>query len=555
MSIKVLKQNLLKRCLSYARVSTFGQVENDDGTRRDDASPEAQRKRCLSHCKFLEEKTGIPHVIVQHFCDEACSGKNTKRPQYQEMWRMISSGHVDIIITTELSRLSRSVTDFLELIRHCEDHDVQLIIIGLDLDTSTPHGRMMVTVLVALAQFEREMTSMRVRENARSRLITDGKINGSAEILGLDKDPKRKGHFIPNPDELQTVERLLQLYLQLSSKEKLLQTAKEQGLTNKRGRPLKQHALDIVFTNVRWRYRGLWYANRENQDHPNPELLPESKRYQIVKLPHGPLIDDDLLNKVQAKIDDTKVNRKKTGRDDYVYLLSRILFHEDGSRFTGESAKEGNYRYYYNAKHKMRTMCEDIDKLVLKRVKDYLCDSAVFKKLAETAIKQSQTELQKVDKEISDMKAELEKNDQAEDDLKKDLMDPEKRRSEKFMHWLEDEALPSIEAKNKRLTVDLENKRIYRENLIRSSGLEKLQEVVREMVGKLDKLTGTEKRNFIERIIMSVTLRPGNVLELKVNSEPPSRVTALRNHFSGSSLNGGSDGTRTHGLRRDRATL
>jgi DNA invertase Pin-like site-specific DNA recombinase len=50
------------------------------------------------------------------------------------------------------------------------------MIIGLNLDTSTPFGKTMVTILVSLAQFEREMTSKRVKDNAVSRLVNDGKM-------------------------------------------------------------------------------------------------------------------------------------------------------------------------------------------------------------------------------------------------------------------------------------------------------------------------------------------------------------------------------------------
>lgn len=76
----------------------------------------------------------------------------------------------------------------------------------------------MVIILVALAQFEREMTSQRVKENALSRLLKDGKINGAAEILGLDRDPDRRGHFIPNKAELKQAEQLFRYFLEVPSK-------------------------------------------------------------------------------------------------------------------------------------------------------------------------------------------------------------------------------------------------------------------------------------------------------------------------------------------------
>ena len=194
--------------LSYGRVSTFDQAFNRDGSRRDDASPEAQRSRCCDHIGFINSRKQTQYKILEHISDEGFSGKNTNRPGYQKMWDLIASNTIDFVVTTELSRISRSVLDFLELVSHCETHEVDLVIIGLDLDTSSPIGRVMVIILVALAQFEREMTSQRVKENALNRLLKDGKINGAAEILGLDRDPNNTGHFLINPDELIKVERL-----------------------------------------------------------------------------------------------------------------------------------------------------------------------------------------------------------------------------------------------------------------------------------------------------------------------------------------------------------
>ena len=188
----------VKRGISYGRVSTYDQAFNIDGNRREDASPEAQRSRCLDHVRFLNSKGKGDYQILEHISDEGFSGKNTNRPGYQKMLDLVSSNIIDFIVASELSRISRSVIDFLELVAHCEAHDVDLVIIGLDLDTSSPIGRVMVIILVALAQFEREMTSQRVKENALNRLLKDGKINGAAEILGLGRDPERTGHFLVN---------------------------------------------------------------------------------------------------------------------------------------------------------------------------------------------------------------------------------------------------------------------------------------------------------------------------------------------------------------------
>lgn len=261
-----------------------------------------------------------------------------------------------------------------------------IFIIGLDLDTSTPFGRVIVIILVALAQFEREMTAVRVRENALARLLRDGKINGASEILGLVKHPDLRGHFVADQAELKQVETLLRMFITFSSKKKVLEEAKNLGVTGKRGRELSLHMLEQVLSNVRWRYRGLWYANKDN-DRENDYSLPESKKYQIVNLPHGPLIDTALLDDVQRILDEPARKHKKASKDGYVYLLSHVLTYQDGTKFTGSSAKRRTYRYYHNTENKLRIHCEELNALVLETLKKQLLETPRFVELVGEALK------------------------------------------------------------------------------------------------------------------------------------------------------------------------
>jgi DNA invertase Pin-like site-specific DNA recombinase len=403
--------------LSYGRVSTDAQYLNQDGTRKDDSSPEAQRARCLKHLTVLENKKSKKCKIIEHISDEGFSGKNVNRPGYQKMWDLVSSSSINFIIAPELSRLNRSVVDFLEFISHCESHEVEVHVIGLDLDTSSPMGRVIVIVLMALAQFEREMTGLRVKENALARLLGDGKINGSAEILGLDKDPDRKGHFGRNEDELKVVEKLLKLFLKFSSKKKLLGAAQDMGLKGKKGKELTRHILDTVLRNVRWRYRGLWYVNLENQ-HVDPELLPEPERFLEVELPHGSLIDIKLLDAVEEKLADTHKKNKQSGSDNFIYLLSHVLYYEDGTKFSGQAGKGRAYRYYFNKENNIRIRHDEIDKIVVKDIRQYFLDQKQFSVMVENAVKLRQAELPKIDQHIRNLTKQLERLEQASLDLR-----------------------------------------------------------------------------------------------------------------------------------------
>ncbi len=581
-----------KNGISYGRVSTFDQAFNRDGARREDASPEAQRSRCADHVVFLNAKKGGNYKILEHISDEGFSGKNTNRPGYQKMCDLIASKTIEFVVATELSRISRSVVDFLELVSHCEKHNVDLLIIGLDLDTSSPIGRVMVIILVALAQFEREMTSQRVKENALNRLLKDGKINGAAEILGLDRDPARAGHFLINYDELLKVEQILKLFLKFSSKNKVLSEAKKLGLTGKEGRELTHHLVDSVIENAKWRYRGLWYANKENE-HRDPSELPETKRFQIVELPHGPLIEDKLLSQVEHKLADTFENRKRSGKDGRIYLLTHILQYEDGSTYYGGSAKGRQYFYYYSKGEGPNIQCEDIEKVVIDRIKAYFKGSEIFAKLVENAVKKRIEELPKIDHEITRIQNELHDLDDANKDLREQLREKELRSRSSFMNWLEDE-VEKIREQKQRKEQDIEILFLARADLMKKSGLESLEQTASEFIAKFDQLTGVQKRSFIERMISRVVIKKDNKIELHVLWDSSTR---FRQGFSGQAAqddgneklennknvansvyyegqkkvvcettffetissireqNGGRDGTRTRGLRRDRAAL
>lgn len=529
-----------KRGISYGRVSTFDQAYNKDGNRREDASPEAQRSRCCDHVRFLNSKNSGYYEILQHLSDEGFSGKNTRRPGYQRMWDLVGSESIDFIVTTELSRISRSVGDFLELVAHCEEHKVDLLIIGLDLDTSTPIGRVMVIILVALAQFEREMTSQRVRENALSRLLKDGKINGAAEILGLDRDPQRVGHFVVNAEELQRAEQILRLFLKSPSKHKTLAEAKKIGLTGKKGRELTHHMVDSVIANARWRYRGLWYANKDKQALEQSQL-PEAKRFQVVGLPHGPLLDLQLLDRVSEKLTSVYDQRKRSGKDGRIYLLSHILQYEDGSTYYGGPAKDRQYFYYYCKGAGPNVSCEALEQTVLSRVKAYFRGSEAFTRLLEEAVKKRISELPKIDQEIARVQKGLQSVEEENGDLRQQLRDKGQRSRTGFIVWLEEE-VEKLKERKVMLDQSLATLLQVRGDIIKKSALDCLERTSLDFIAKFDQLTGVQKRDFIERMIAKIIIKKDNKLELHVLWDPRKTVTGVTKSTIREE-DGGRDGT------------
>lgn len=99
--------------------------------------------------------------IEKVFLDKA-SGKNTDRPEFKAMMAFVRSG--DTVIVESISRIARNTRDLLTIISSLTEKGVEFVSLKENIDTTTPHGRFMLTVFGALAELERESILERQRE-------------------------------------------------------------------------------------------------------------------------------------------------------------------------------------------------------------------------------------------------------------------------------------------------------------------------------------------------------------------------------------------------------
>ena len=99
---------------------------------------------------------------VEKFFVDKLSSKSAKRPKFDEMMNFLRDG--DELIVSEFSRLARSTTDLLNIVDSLTKKDVKVRSLKEQLDSSTPQGRFMLTILGAIAEFERELILQRQRE-------------------------------------------------------------------------------------------------------------------------------------------------------------------------------------------------------------------------------------------------------------------------------------------------------------------------------------------------------------------------------------------------------
>jgi len=99
--------------------------------------------------------------VEKVFLDKA-SGKNTDRPEFKAMMAFVRSG--DTVIVESISRIARNTRDLLTIISSLTEKGVEFVSLKENIDTTTPHGRFMLTVFGALAELERESILERQRE-------------------------------------------------------------------------------------------------------------------------------------------------------------------------------------------------------------------------------------------------------------------------------------------------------------------------------------------------------------------------------------------------------
>lgn len=91
--------------------------------------------------------------ITKIFTDK-CSGKDTNRPKLHEMLEFVREG--DTVVVESISRLARNTKDLFDIVDILKKKGVMLVSKKENIDTTTPNGQLIFTILVGLAQFERE---------------------------------------------------------------------------------------------------------------------------------------------------------------------------------------------------------------------------------------------------------------------------------------------------------------------------------------------------------------------------------------------------------------
>ena len=160
------------KCYIYTRVSTSMQVEG--------YSLDAQKDKLKKYADYQEM------MIAGEYSDEGKSGKSVEgRPEFQQMLQDIESGkdNVDFVLVFKLSRFGRNAADVLSSLQRMQDFGVNLICVEDGIDSSKDAGKLMISVLSAVAEIERENILVQTMEGRRQK-AREGKWNGGFAPYG-----------------------------------------------------------------------------------------------------------------------------------------------------------------------------------------------------------------------------------------------------------------------------------------------------------------------------------------------------------------------------------
>jgi site-specific DNA recombinase len=190
----------MKTAAIYIRVSTDSQAEEG-------YSIDAQKEQLSAYCV----SKGIKKY--EFYIDGGWSGSNIERPEMQRLIEDVNADKISHVIVYKLDRLSRSQKDTLYLIEDVfNPHGVDFVSLNESMDTSTPMGRLMLGILSAFAQLERENIRLRTRMGMKERVKSGLWMGGGRVPFGYDYD-KDKGVLVPNRDA-EKVRQIYKLYIE-----------------------------------------------------------------------------------------------------------------------------------------------------------------------------------------------------------------------------------------------------------------------------------------------------------------------------------------------------
>ena len=313
----------------YCRVSTDQQVNEGDSIQ---AQLSALRKYAEDH----------NYEIAGEFIDDGVSGTLfNERDELQRLLEEVKKRNVDLIIFTKLDRYFRNLKHYLNTQEVLDKFGVPWIAIWEHYETQSPQGKLMVSQMLAFAQFEAEQTGQRINQVFNYKKTKHEALSGCVPI-----GYKIKGkHIIPDPETADIAKQTFQTYLETGSIRKTMRLMQGNGLPKTQG-GFKHMLMNRKYIGEAYGIEGYF----------------------------EPIIDKQTFETVQHML---RMNVKANQVRNYVF--SGMIWCSDcGGRMTSRSGPTGNGRYKsYRCMYHYRPIptCSNTKSISEKKLEKYLVEN------------------------------------------------------------------------------------------------------------------------------------------------------------------------------------
>jgi DNA invertase Pin-like site-specific DNA recombinase len=355
------------RCAIYTRKSS------EEGLEQVFNSLDAQREACDAYIK--SQKHAGWAAIETLYDDGGVSGATMERPALKRLLADIAAGKVDSVVTYKIDRLTRTLTDFAKIVEVFDIRGVSFVSVTQQFNTTTSMGRLTLNVLLSFAQFEREVTGERIRDKIAASK-KKGLWMGGYPPLGYDVEDKK---LVVNPEEAETVCHIYRRYAKLGSILALKDELNRDGVVSKRR--VDRHGRQ---TGAKPLARGALYLMLQNRIYRG-EIVHKDKSYPGEQ---RAIVEQDLWDRVQARLAENRVERRTGGRAKNPSLLVGLLHDDKGAPMTPSHAVKNGRRYRYYVTRALTTQSReavpdgrrvpagDIEQIVVSRLRAFFSSAA-----------------------------------------------------------------------------------------------------------------------------------------------------------------------------------
>ncbi len=362
----------------YTRVSTAMQI--------DGYSLDAQKSRMKAYAEFNG------YEIAGEYEDAGKSGKSIEgRLQFSKMMEDIKSGKdkVSYVLVFKLSRFGRNAADVLSTLQVMQDFGVNLICVEDGIDSSKDAGKLMISVLSAVAEIERENIRVQTMEG-RIQKAREGRWNGGFAPYGYTLE---KGQLFINEEEAVAIRTIFEQYtttdIGANGISKYLENHGIRKIQRQNGKnPLFDASLiRMILRNPVYCGKIAYGRRRMEKVHGtrNDYHLVEQDNFLLVDGLHEALVSEEMWQAAQVKLlaQAKKYERVGRGKDEKTHLLSGIvkcpicgagMYGNKSIKHKKDGTKYKDF-YYYGCKH--RTMMRGHKCDYKKQIREELLDDAV----------------------------------------------------------------------------------------------------------------------------------------------------------------------------------